>query len=116
MHALDTQTGRRIALDDSSRFAMASTFKLALAAAILSQIDRKVLNAAESISYSQSDILTNSPIAAQNLARGSMSLLELAAAIIDESDNTSANLLLGRIGGPNALTQEIGALIASELT
>ena len=40
VHILDSQSGRRIALDDKSRYAMASTFKLPLAASLLWQVDK----------------------------------------------------------------------------
>src|ERR1700712_292300 len=40
VHALDTQTGRRIGYSDTTRFAMASTFKVLLAAAVLSRVDQ----------------------------------------------------------------------------
>ena len=37
---LDSQSGRRFGIDEDSRYAMASTFKLPLAAALLWQVDR----------------------------------------------------------------------------
>ncbi len=39
MHILDSQSGKRLALDDDSRYAMASTFKVPLVAALLWQVD-----------------------------------------------------------------------------
>ena len=41
VHALDSQSGKRWGIDENSRYAMASTFKLPLAAALLWQVDRK---------------------------------------------------------------------------
>jgi beta-lactamase class A len=41
VHVLDSQSGKRLSYDDGSRYAMASTFKLPLAAALLWQVDRK---------------------------------------------------------------------------
>jgi hypothetical protein len=40
LYALDTHSGRSVAFDADARYAMASTFKLMLAAAVLAQADR----------------------------------------------------------------------------
>ena len=45
VHVLDSQSGKRIAYDDDGRYAMASTFKLPLAAALLWQVDRRCVPA-----------------------------------------------------------------------
>ena len=57
------------------------------------------------IAYTASDIKDwHAPVAKANLATGSLSLGAMCAASVRESDNTCANLLLARIGGPAALT------------
>jgi beta-lactamase class A len=45
------------------------------------------------------------PMARKNLAGGAMSVADMCAAAVEYSDNTCANLLLARVGGPAALTQ-----------
>ena len=86
------------------RFAMCSTFKLALAAAALARVDTGTLTLSEEIAFDESDLLEYAPVARQHLDEGRMTIAELAGAAVSLSDNTAANLLLERIGGPAALT------------
>jgi beta-lactamase class A len=48
-------------------------------------------------------ILPNSPVTAPR-AGGEMTLAELCQAVLQQSDNAGANILLNRIGGPQAIT------------
>jgi beta-lactamase class A len=105
VHALDTESGGRIGFDDQSRYAMASTFKLLLAAAILSRIDRGALSLGQAVPFDQGDMVPYAPITSANLARGSMTVQELCAAVVEVSDNPAANLLLKLIGGPAGYTE-----------
>jgi beta-lactamase class A len=100
VHALDTGNGRRIDLDGDQRFAMASTFKLPLAAAVLARCDRGALALDKRVAYGPSDLLPHAPVTEKNLARGYMTIEELCAAIVTVSDNPAANLLLAELGGP----------------
>jgi beta-lactamase class A len=106
VHALDSQSGKRIGYDENSRYAMASTFKLALAAAILWQVDRKAFGIEHTLPVAKESLLPNSPAVEASLAAGfeSMTLRELCAAVVTQSDNAAANILLAGIGGPAALT------------
>jgi len=106
VHVLDSQSGKRLGLDDGSRYAMASTFKLPLAAALLWQVDRKAFTIDRAMPIVKKDVLPNSPAVEAKLAAGeqAMTLRELCAAIITQSDNAAANVLLRGIGGPPALT------------
>jgi beta-lactamase class A len=102
--ALDTGSGRSIGHDADSSYAMCSTFKLPLAAAILAQVDRGAIAFGTELTFGQADMLGNSPFAQANLARGRMTVEGACGAIIEVSDNVAANLLLRRLGGPAALT------------
>jgi beta-lactamase class A len=106
VHILDSQSGRRIAYDDDSRYAMASTFKLMLAAALLWQVDKKALTLEHELAISAEDVLPTSPDVEAKLKTGatSMSVRDLCAAIVVSSDNAAANILLKGIGGPSAFT------------
>ena len=57
VHALDSQSGKRWGLDENSRYAMGSTFKLPLAAALLWQVDRKAITLEHSLAISKTDLL-----------------------------------------------------------
>ena len=103
--AIDTGSGRTLSFDAASRYAMASTFKLPLAAAVLAAGDRGALSLSEQLKFGAGDPLANSPVVEEALGRGRLSAATLARAIVRVSDNSAANLLLRRIGGPEALTR-----------
>jgi beta-lactamase class A len=89
------------------RFAMCSTFKLALSAAVLEEADVGAISMDQAMEFDESDLLDYAPAVREHLGEGQetgqMTVRELAEAISTLSDNTAANLLLGLIGGPEAL-------------
>jgi beta-lactamase class A len=114
---IETATGGRmgIALVDSKgalllgfnrdeRFAMCSTFKAPLAAAVLAGADAGKFGLEGQISFGKDDILDYAPVVKKNKKRGRMSMSELAQAAVEVSDNSAANLLLPMVGGPPGLT------------
>jgi beta-lactamase class A len=101
--ALDTATGARFAWRGDERFAMCSTFKFLLAAAILQRIDRGAEDFARTIAVHASDLTEPAPAAARYAGRAAP-IGVLLQGMIEYSDNTAANLLLESIGGPAALT------------
>jgi len=103
--ALDTGTGRTLEHRADERFAMCSTFKWVLAAAILSEVDHARLSLDDHVPFAAADVISYSPVLAARLATGSMTVAELAAAAVTLSDNGAANLLLPKIGGPGGLTR-----------
>jgi beta-lactamase class A len=103
--ALDTGSGRDLAHRADERFAMCSTFKWALVAAVLVRVDRGELRLEDDVPYGSADLLEYAPITRQNVARGAMTLEALAEAAVTVSDNTAANLLLARVDGPAGLTR-----------
>jgi beta-lactamase class A len=118
VHVLDSQSGKRFGLDENSRYAMASTFKLPLAAALLWQMDRGAFGPERPLAISRQDLLPNSPAVEPKLAAGgsSMTVRELCAAVIVQSDNTAANVLLAGIGGPAALTDFFRKSVGDDVT
>ena len=104
LYAENLSTGARIAWRAEERFVMCSTFKASLAAFVLSRIDRGQDRLENMIGYGPEDLLDYAPVAKQNLAKGGMSVAEMCSAAVELSDNTCANLLLARVGGPAALT------------
>jgi beta-lactamase class A len=106
VHILDSQSGKRIGLDDGARYAMASTFKVPLAAALLWQVDHGAFRLDHELSVDKSDLVANSPEIEARLAAGvsSMSIRDLCGSAVVLSDNTAANVLLKGIGGPPGLT------------
>ncbi len=93
---------------------MASSFKWILAACILSAIDAGRIRATQPIRYAAADLLPLSPVTRAHLGAGSpgagsLSVAQLAQAVVEVSDNAAANLLLGLCGGPAGLTRFLRA-------
>lgn len=105
VHALNVATGKRLGLDDDGRYAMASTFKLLLAAAVLHRIDRGELSPDQRLPISAGDLVPHAPVTTAQLPQGFMTVDALCAAIMLVSDNAAANVLLRLIGGPAELTR-----------
>ncbi|MGZ8351333.1 MAG: class A beta-lactamase [Allosphingosinicella sp.] len=102
--ALDTGSGRTLGHDVDGRYAMCSTFKLPLAAAILAAVEAGRMALDEPIAFGEADLLSYAPVIRAHLAEGRLPVERLCAAIVEVSDNSAANLLLRRIGGPAGLT------------
>lgn len=110
VYILDTHSGRHIGHRIDERFGMCSSFKLALAAVVLNEADHDRLRLDEVIPYTKADVIGHAPIAEKNLARGGMTVEEMAQAAQEQSDNTATNLLLKRLGGPAAFTMALRQL------
>lgn len=102
--AIDTGDGKEIWYRADERFAMCSTFKWILAACVLAEVDEGNIRLDEELAYSEADLLEYAPVAREHLVRGALPVEALCSAAVSLSDNTAANLLLARIGGPEALT------------
>ncbi|MCD2323612.1 class A beta-lactamase [Sphingomonas sp. IC-56] len=103
--AIDTGSGARIAHRTTERFAMCSTHKVLVGAAILSAVEAGTLRLDDPIPYGANDLLEYAPVTRRNLPAGAMTVETLCEAAIRWSDNTADNLLLKRIGGPAGWTR-----------
>jgi len=110
VYALDVETGKTIEHRSEERFAMCSTFKWFLAAQLLTRVDAGQLALTDRLKYGPQDLLEYAPVAKEHVSEGSLTLEELARAAVTVSDNTAANLLLARLGGPRSFTQLAGSL------
>jgi len=106
---LDTRTGRIAGNRLDERFAMCSTFKLALAGCILREGDQGRLRLDELVRYSKKDLLSYAPVTSKHVQEG-MTIAALAEAAQQTSDNTAANLLLAKVGGPAGFTKQLREL------
>lgn len=104
LYAKNLTSGAELAWRADDRFVMCSTFKASLAACVLARVDRGDDRLDAMIPFTAKDLLEYAPVAKENLAKGSESVGEMAKAMVELSDNTYANLLLSRVGGPAALT------------
>jgi beta-lactamase class A len=105
--ALNTGSRVWIAHRQHERFAMCSTFKWLVAAAVLEKSQRGEGSLGDHVRLDENDLLEYAPVARRNLARGWMSIEELCAAAVEVSDNTAGNLLLETVMGPKGLTNFI---------
>lgn len=108
--AIDTGSGRTLNYRADERFLMCSTFKGILAAQILSRVDSGEERLDRLVRYTEKDLTFTSPVTRANVARGAMSVEALCRAILEESDNTAAILLMRSAGGPAALTRFVRGL------
>jgi beta-lactamase class A len=104
LFACATADGRRLDYRSDERFALCSTFKLMLAAAILKMSEQQAGLLQQVLSYRPDQLVEYSPITARHVDAG-MSVAGLCAAALQYSDNTAGNLLIERLGGLAAVTE-----------
>jgi beta-lactamase class A len=100
---LDLGTGRRISHRADERFALCSTFKFLAASLVLDRVDRGREQLNRRVTFTEKDLVPNSPATKEHVGTG-MTMAEICRAAITLSDNTAGNLMLASFGGPAALT------------
>lgn len=105
--AVDTGTGRTLEHRAGERFASASTNKAFIAAAVLQRSSDAQLD--EVVRYSRDDLLEYAPVTSRHVDSG-MTVRGLIDAALRYSDNTAANLLVARLGGPEAVQSFLRSL------
>lgn len=103
VYAVNTHTGQTMSYRDDEPFAMMSTFKTYVAAALLHDHPLSTGYFDQVIRYTEADLVANSPVTSTRVATG-MTIAELCEATITKSDNTAVNLLLRELGGPQTIT------------
>ncbi|WP_431278865.1 class A beta-lactamase [Leifsonia poae] len=100
--AIDTGSGRTVGYRSGDRFPFASSNKTFIAAAILQRSSATDLDVV--VHFTKADLLSYAPITSRFVDTG-MTVRELLDAMLRFSDNTAANLLVARLGGPSAVEQ-----------
>ena len=104
----DTGSGAQLLHRAEELFPMCSTFKLLLAAYVLHRVELGAEGLARRVTYPASVLVTYSPRTGPHAEGatpgGGMTVAQLCEATLVLSDNTAANLLLARHGGPQGLT------------
>ncbi|WP_242089950.1 class A beta-lactamase [Curtobacterium sp. DN_7.5] len=95
--AIDTGSGREVTNREDERFPFASTNKVFIAAAVLAASTDADLDTV--VHFGRDDLLAYAPITSRSVDSG-MTVRELIDAALRFSDNTAANLLVERLGGP----------------
>lgn len=101
---LDTASGARAGYRADERFLLCSTFKMLLAAAVLSRVDRGAEKLDRRLVFGKDALLDYAPVTSQHAGPPGMTIAELCEAAITLSDNTAANVLMAHLGGPSVVT------------
>ncbi|GFE79923.1 beta-lactamase [Steroidobacter agaridevorans] len=97
--------GERIMVNAGERFPMASTFKIAVAGAILASVDAGRLQLDQLVAVQPNDIVPSDGIASLAIHPGiSLSVHNLLELMLTLSDNTATDVLTRLAGGPQAVT------------
>jgi beta-lactamase class A len=99
------ESGEHFTYQGDHRFPMQSVFKLPLGAAALAEVDAGRLSLTEVLTVTDETLSPFfSPIAQAYPARAAYTVDEMLTAAVRDSDNTAADMLMRRIGGPGAVT------------
>jgi beta-lactamase class A len=101
---VDTGSGVQVSHRPDERFLLCSTGKVLTVAAIQRMAAAQPDLLDRTIHFRASDVLEWAPATSQHLRDG-MTVAQLCDAAITVSDNTAANLLVGLLGGPAAVTE-----------
>lgn len=101
---LDSASSEAAGHRATERFPLTSTFKLLAAGAVLAQVDAGRIRLDDRIRYGRDELVTYSPVTERHAGAEGMTVGALCEATMTLSDNTAANLLLRRLGGPEGLT------------
>lgn len=102
---MNLESGEVWAFNGERRFPMQSVFKAPLGAAVLAEVDAGRLSLDQTLTLEEKDISPPfSPVADAWPARRDYTVRELLVAAVGRSDNTAADVLMKKIGGPGAVT------------
>lgn len=114
LYGANLDSDRTVSHRDGDVFALCSTFKAYLAARVLQGAQQGELRLTDTVVVNPAALQPHSPVTERE-AGGPVPLGTLCAAVLQQSDNTAANLLLSRVGGPPAITA-FARLIGDERT
>jgi beta-lactamase class A len=103
VYALNTGNNQIIAYREDERFPIQSTFKLMAVAALLKNTSHYKKQLQQKLFYNNEDLVFWHPVTGNNINNG-MTLEELSEAAMSYSDNTAANLIIKKLGGPESIT------------
>jgi beta-lactamase class A len=99
------ETGESFSVAGDEPFPMASTFKVAVAATVLSRVDRGELKLDQMVPITDRDLEASGPIAQSVPHPGiSLSIRNILELMLTQSNNTAADKMTALAGGPAAVT------------
>jgi beta-lactamase class A len=107
--AIHVESGRRIDLNATARFPMASTFKVPIAVQILSKVDRGEIHLDQMVTLEPHDLHPGSGTLSNLFKQPgvSLSVRNLMELMLLISDNSATDIVLRLAGGPEAVTQKM---------
>jgi len=101
-----------IALNGDETFAMASTYKVAIATAVLDRVDRGKLSLEQMVEITPDMMMIGDAALSDTFVHPGLqlSIANLIEIMITESDNTATDTLMGLAGGPAAVTENLRRL------
>jgi len=101
-----------IAFHGDESFAMASTYKVAIATAVLDRVDRGELNLDQLVDITPDMMVVGETALAETFPHPGLqlSVANLIEVMITESDNTATDVSMGLAGGPAAVTENLRRL------
>lgn len=115
--ALVLETGESVSLNPHDHFPMQSVYKLPIGMAVLKQVEAGKMTLDQKVSVAKSDFVRAgqySPIRDQHPAGAEMSVNELLARMLLESDGTASDVLLRLAGGPQVVQTYLKELKISD--
>ncbi len=115
--AFHLETGRGVAVNETERFPMASTYKVPIAVQLLTRVDRGEITLQDMVELEPTDIHPGSGTISSlfddpGVALSLRNLLELMLLI---SDNSATDLTLRAAGGPDAVNARMAELGVTDL-
>lgn len=102
--------GPRVLVNGGQRFPMASTFKVAIAGALLAAVDDGRLSLEQMVSVAPDAHIPSAIIADRFIHPGvSLSLANLMELMLTQSDNTATDIVMELAGGPARVTEWVRA-------
>ena len=112
-------TDQAVVIGGDGQYPMQSVFKLPLAMTVLAAVDRGELTLDQTLRVTPADFVSDrqhSPIRDRNPGGVTLPLADLLQAAASGSDGTAADVLLGLVGGPEAVTAYVRGLGVDGLT
>ncbi len=110
--AIHLESGRTASWNGGDRFPMASVYKIPIAVALLSRVERGEVDLDSMVALRRADHRPGSGILADYFETPGvvLSLRNMLRLSLLISDNTATDIVLGAAGGPAAVTRRIGEL------
>jgi beta-lactamase class A len=103
-------SGKSVSLGGGERFPMASVFKLPVAVVVLKRVDDGKLRLEEALSVVRGDLRPRGPLYGRFKPGMTVTVGQLLDDMMVESDGSSADLLIRRLGGTKTVQDDLKAL------